>query len=504
MMSAITTMTELDSKAKSAFGSYVVRKELVHSHEISRLPRFISEYLVAKFYPGGEPTQDDIKKLQDFVSIHFPELRDKDKILHDIMTSGSYTLMDEFKVETDIKGARHRLFIPCLNVRDAKVLSTILDENTDLLRSGMWGVATLKYMPEEEGEQQKRTSKESDTSPILMTKFTPFEVVNVKLHEFSSKRQLFTRREWVDLLIRSIGLNPNAYSDYQKLLFLLRLVPLVEPNCNVLELGPKATGKTYLYRNISYSTRLISGGRVSPATLFYNIATKTVGEIGVRDCVALDEIGKLTFSNSEEMIGKLKDYMVDGFFERGPKKAHAKASLVFMGNVEFGSAASTSSAIEDVTPRGPSASDIVGALPLFMRDSALLDRMHCLIPGWELPKIMQSSEHLASGYGIVADYLSEVFHQMSMQGSYSDIISQRVKIESSTQEGITIREENSIKKVASGMLKLLCPDRNWEEQDISIAMKAALDGRQRVNALLSSISPQEFRREKQMRFSISG
>ena len=479
-------LAELDSKAKSAFGSYVVRKELVQSHEISRLPRFISEYLVAKFYPSGEPTQDDIRKLQDFVTVHFPELRDKDKILHDIMTQGSYTLMDEFKVETDIKGATHRLFIPCLNIRDAKVLPTILDENTDLLRSGMWGVATLKYLPD--GDQ----TKESDTSPVLMTKFTPFEVVNVKLSEFASKRQLFTRNEWIDLLVRSIGLNPDSYNHHQKLLLLLRLVPLVEPNCNVLELGPKATGKTYLYRNISYSTRLIAGGRVGPATLFYNIATKTVGEIGVRDCVVLDEIGKLTFSNSEEMIGKLKDYMVDGFFERGPKKAHASASMVFMGNAEFGSSGDSSA---------PSTRDIVSALPHFMRDSALLDRIHCFIPGWELPKIMQSSEHLASGYGIVADYLSEVFHQMSMQGSYSDIFWDRVKIESSTQEGVTIREEKAIKKVASGMLKLLCPDKACEEQDITIAMKVAVEGRQRVNALLSSISPEEFDKDKDIKFS---
>jgi ATP-dependent Lon protease len=479
----MSALAELDSKAKSAFGSYVVRKELVQSHEIIRLPRFISEYLVAKFYPSGEPTQDDVLKLQDFVTIHFPELRDKDKILHDIMTQGSYTLMDEFKVETDIKGATHRLFIPCLNITDAKVLPTILDENTDLLRSGMWGVATLKYLPDGE---------ENDTSPVLMTKFTPFEVVNVRLADFASKRQLFTRNEWIDLLVRSIGLNPDSYNHHQKLLLMLRLVPLVEANCNVLELGPKATGKTYLYRNISYSTRLIAGGRVSPATLFYNIATKTVGEIGVRDCVVLDEISRLTFSNSDEMIGKLKDYMVDGFFERGPKKAHASASMVFMGNVEFGSSVDST----------PTAKDIVSALPHFMRDSALLDRIHCFIPGWELPKIMQSSEHLASGYGIVADYLSEVFHQMSIQGSYSDIFSDRIKIESSTQEGITIREEKAIRKVASGMLKLLCPDKRCEDEDIPIAMKVAVEGRQRVNALLSSISPEEFDRDKEIKFSL--
>jgi ATP-dependent Lon protease len=483
---------QLDSKVKSAFGPYVVRKELVHLHEISRLPRFISEYLVAKFCPSGEPTEENMRKLQDFVTIHFPEPRDKDKILHDIMTLGSYTLMDEFKVETDIKRGLHRLYIPCLNVRDAKVLPEILDENIDLLRSGMWGIATLRYEPEDGDDEERR---EVTSSPVLMTKFTPFEVVNIKLSEFASKRRLFSREEWIDLLVRSIGLNPSLYSSHQKLMLLLRLVPLVEANCNVLELGPKATGKTYLYRNISYSTRLIAGGRVSPATLFYNIATKTLGEIGLRDCVVLDEISKLTFSNSEEMVGKLKDYMVDGFLERGPKKAHARASLVFMGNVESGSST-------------PSPREIVNALPHFMRDSALLDRIHCVIPGWELPKIRQSSEHLASGYGIVADYLSEIFHQTSMRGSYSEVISETVKIESSsssstpTENGVTIREEKAIKKVASGMLKLLCPDRNWQAEDISIAMKVAIEGRQRVNALLSSISPEEFDKDKVISFSV--
>lgn len=484
---AAGAISELDSKAKSAFGSYLVRKELLRSHEISRLPRFISEYLVAKFYPSGEPTKEDIRKLQDFVTVHFPELRDKDKILHDIMTQGSYTLMEEFKVETDIKGARHRLQIPCLSMRDANILPTILEENSDLLRSGMWGVATLKYLPESD------LDRESDTSPVLMTKFTPFEVANVSLSEFTSKRQHFTRDEWIDLLVRSIGLNPNSYNHHQKLLLLLRLVPLVEQNCNLLELGPKATGKTYLYRNISYSTRLIAGGRVSPAALFYNIATRTVGEIGIRDCIVLDEISKLIFSNSEEMIGKLKDYMVDGFFERGPKKAHAVASLVFMGNLESDPSADTSI---------PTTKDIVASLPLFMRDSALLDRIHCFIPGWELPKIMQASEHLASGYGIVADYLSEVFHQLSIHGPYLGILSDRVAIGSSAQGGITIREEKAIMKVASGMLKLLCPDKKCAYEDITIAMETAIEGRQRVNALLSAISPEEFERGKKINFTL--
>ncbi len=176
--------------------------------------------------------------------------------------------------------------------------------------------------------------------------------------------------------------------------------------------------------------------------------------------------------------------MVDGFFERGPKKAHARASLVFMGNMELASK--------------PTTAHLVNALPTFMRDSALLDRIHAFIPGWELPKIMQSSEHLASGYGIVVDYLSEIFHHMSMQGSYSDIIRESVQIEA----GVTIRDEKAIKKVASGMLKLLCPDRNCEYEDLSLAMKVAVDVRQRINSLLSFVSPQEFSQKERIAFSI--
>jgi ATP-dependent Lon protease len=277
------------------------------------------------------------------------------------------------------------------------------------------------------------------------------------------------------------------------MLLLCRLVPLVEPNCNVLEVGPKATGKTYLYRNISYSTRLISGGRVSPATLFYNIATKAVGEIGVRDCVVLDEIGKLTFSNSEEMIGKLKDYMVDGFFERGPKKAHARASLVFMGNVELS--------------RIPEPQDVVSSLPLFMKDSALLDRIHCFIPGWELPKIMQSSQHLATGYGIMADYLSEIFHQISLQ-NYSHLVSsERVKLSALDNDGnvsgVTIRDEKAVRKVAAGLLKLLHPDGQCPDTaDIELCTEVASKGRERVVTLLHCISPAEFE-PKKVTFSIS-
>lgn len=466
---------ETDIKIRQVFGTYAVNKRLVNSQEISRLPRFISEYLVAKF-SGSDGGDDGLKKLADFVNVHFPELRDKDKILHDIMNTGSYTLMDEFKVETDIKAAKHRLVIPCIGVHDAQILNTVLDENAELLRSGMWGIATLKYLPPSDGDGPARAKEGTAAStPIIMSKFTPFQVTNVSLSNFASQRSRFSRDEWTDLLVTSIGLNPASYTADQKLLLLCRLVPLVEANSNILEIGPKATGKTYLYRNLSYHTRVISGGKVSPATIFYNISTKTAGEIGIRDCVAFDEINWLTFHSGEEMIGKLKDYMVDGFFERGPKKAHSACSLVFMGNIEFN------------RPR-PEPEEVVAALPGFMRDSAILDRIHAFIPGWDLPKIKQSSEHLANGYGIVADYLSEVFHQLSLQ-SFGHIISERVRLEGSN---ITIRDEKAIKKTATGLLKVLAPDGRCDSSDIALCVDAAIRGRAAVNSLLHAVSPTEF------------
>ena len=449
------------TKVQELFGKYIVRKEVVNEYEINRLPRFIAEYLISKFSNNGELSEDGIKKVSKFVNMHYPELKDKDKILYNLMVNGNYTIIDEFKVEVDIKQGKKRLIIPCLNIRDAEILDNILEDNQDLLRSGMWGIATLKYIGD---------NSNSKNTPILMTKFTPFQVGNVELEDFISKRSEFTMDEWIDLIIKSIGLNPKVYSMDEKMLLLLRLVPLVEPNTHIMELGPKATGKTYLYRNISYYTRIISGGRVGAATLFYNINTKVIGEIGIKDAVIFDEIDKLTFSNSEEVISKLKDYMVDGFFERGPKKAHATCSLVFTGNTDS----------YDI-------SDIGSNLPEFMIDSALLDRINGFIPGWKLPKIKSSSEHLASGYGIVADYFAEILHKMRFE-NYNSFISEHIRL-----ENVTIRDEKSIKKVLSGLLKLLCVNReNYDRYELALCLDTAVSVRNNIREILNSITPDEF------------
>lgn len=440
-----------DEKVASVFGEYAVKKELVHIQEISRLPRFIGEYLIAKFSTDGVV---NIKQLTDFINIHFPEMRDKDKVLHELMSKGSYTLIDEFKVETAIRHARYNVIIPRLGINNAKIIPSLLDENIDLLRSGLWGMATLQYV------------KSNNLSEVLISRFTPFQVTNIELGEFVRRRGRFDKDEWIELIIKSIGLNPEVYDQEQRLLLISRLIPLVEPNCNILELGPKATGKTYLYRNISHHTRVIAGGRISAPMLFYNISSKSAGEIALRDCLVFDEISKIRFANSDEVISKLKDYMVDGFFERGPKKAHSICSLVFVGNIEH---------------------DPLDSLPNFMRDSALLDRVHGFIHGWKLPKIRQSDEHLAKGYGIVADYLSEIFHQLHLQ-NFAHIINENVRF-----EGLTIRDEKAITKLAAGLLKIIHPDKGYTRDDLALCIDQAVKLRTNVNQLLHRLAPNEFK-----------
>ena len=324
--------------------------------------------MVTQFCEKGS-SKEGIKKVSDFIRKFYPETKDKDKVLHNLMESSFINLIDEFKVETHLKRETHKLLIPSLNVRDAMILDSILKKYESLLGSGMWGMGELQYAP-------KLVPRDRHGNPLmtpaLMAEFKPFQASNVDLKLFAKKRRNFDTEQWINVVINTIGLNPERYDQTQKLLLLERLIPLVEPNTNVLELGPRATGKTYLQRNISYYTRIISGGRVSPAVLFFNIGTKVLGEIGIRDCVVFDEIAKISFANPDEMMGKLKDYMESGHFERGPKKGHSTCSLFFMGNVE----------IKEEIP----AENFTLTLPEFMRDPYFHRSNKWIFPGLGITK----------------------------------------------------------------------------------------------------------------------
>ena len=268
------------------------------------------------------------------------------------------------------------------------------------------------------------------------------------------------------------------------MLLLSRLVSLVEGNVNVVEFGPRQTGKTYLYRNVSNYVRIISGGTVTPATLFYNLRTRVPGELAVKDVVVFDEVSKVRFPNPDEVMGKLKDFMESGQYERGDKKATSDASLVFMGNVEV---ERDKTIEESYLP----VEDLTYVLPEPMRDSAFIDRVHGLLPGWELPKISQSKIHLAKGYGIASDYFSEAMHTMrkvSLMGEVSKYI------EFSNE--FKIRDEKAVKRIMSGLLKILFPNMQFDEDELEQVARLALEYRQRIRDWLHILSPGEYLKEK--------
>jgi len=469
----MVSQDNINTKLRGIFEGVIVNKKLLQIREVARLPRYVAEYLVTKFCTDGD-SKEGLKELSEFIRTYYPETKDKDKVLHDLMERGTVKIIDDFKVETSLKLSTHKLIIPCLNLRDAMILDSILNEYENLLRAGMWGLAELKYVPSIVPRDRKGNPL---MSPLLMKEFTPFQASDVDLKEFTKKRNEFSTEEWIDILINTIGLNQERYNKRTKLILLQRLIPLVENNTNVLELGPRATGKTYLQRNISYYSRIISGGRISPAVLFFNIGTKTLGEIGVKDCVIFDEIARISFANPDEMMGKLKDYMESGHFERGPKKGHSTCSLILMGNIE----------IKEEIP----VEDYTFTLPEFMRDTAFIDRIHGFLPGWELPKISKSGIHLSPNYGFASDYFCEILHEFR-KIDFQNYVSQMVSL----GEDLTIRDEKSILKLASGMLKILCPHGKFGSEEIKLSIDLAIEARQRLADWLHYLSPEEFKKIK--------
>lgn len=474
--------SNLDIKIKRLFGDLAVNKKLARTSTITRLPRFISEYLISK-YCKDENDVEGLDKVVKIVSEYYPEPKEKDYVLGKIKQKGKITLIDEFRVRVDLKRNIYFLHIPCLQINDALVENNIIEEYERIF-SGLWGIGVLEYMPEILNTALS-FKKRVIFTPIMLTEFEPFQVYNIDLNLILEGRRELTTDEWIDTIIKSIGLNPKRYTYRQKILILFRIIPLVEGNINLLELGPRATGKTYLYRNITYYSRIYAGGIVSPARLFFDARIKIPGDIATRDVVVFDEISKVKFSNPDEIVAKLKDYMVDGFFERATlKRAHSDCSLVFMGNID----------LENIYR----IDSILNYLPIFMKDSAFIDRIHGIIPGWELPKIMKSEEHLAIGYGLASDYLSEVFHRFR-KVSFRNIVDQHFELIGP----YTIRDEEGVKRLLSGIMKLIFPHGEFDLSELYNIATITVEHRQKIADLLTTISPKEYP-PKKLRIEVRG
>ncbi|QOJ79026.1 BREX system Lon protease-like protein BrxL [Infirmifilum lucidum] len=464
--------SDLFAKIRRYFGDYATDKNIASVVELSKLPRFVAEYLATYFshkYPG-----DWERRLREFVSEYYYDVGEKELLKSRLVEDKVVRILDELRVWVELGSGEYRGIIRALDVSDAVVPREIANAYPITMVTGAWGLLTLVYDP---SKIPRNRRGEALASPIIVSEFKPLQTASADLNVLREARQYFTFEEWVDVLVNTLGLNHEIYSLRQKLLILSRLIPLVEENVNLMEFGPRATGKTYTYRNVSAYTRIIAGGLISPAALIYNLRTGMPGEIAVRDCVVFDEISRVRFQNPDEMMAKLKDYMESSQFERGRQKGSSGCSLVFMGNVEVEKRPEGYVPVEDLTYE----------LPKFMRESAFIDRIHGVLPGWEIPKIGRSKAFLSKGYGIASDYFSEAMHTMR-KISYATEIEKYVELQGS----ITVRDEKSVKKTVSALLKLLFPDEAFDKKELKQVVEIAVEMRQRVRDWLHKLSPEEF------------
>jgi ATP-dependent Lon protease len=456
-------LSDLDRKAREVFGDQVVVKSLAQQAALHGLPRYVSEYMIAK-YVKPETWKDDLGKVQAKVKELLPDLDRRELVKERLLRTGEVVLVDNVEARVDLKNGQRWGRVPAINDDKVRISAGMLEVHPGLLLGGLWGTAKLKYSPETDADQ-----------PNELTAFTPFQVGPPDVASYRANRSKFTTDEWLALMLQSAGYAAEAFPTRRlRYLLLCRLLPLVERNVNLVELGPRQTGKTFLLRNVSPRVFTISGGKTTPANLFVNLATKAVGILGTRKVVVFDEIAHTTFGDEDATISTLKDYMESGQFSRGAKSFAADASLVFTGNLD----------VEGDQP-DPRYRHLFEPLPRELIDSAFLDRVQGYLPGWEIPKITPAA--LSQGVGFVTDYFGEVLVKLrddDFQSKARDL---------GFAAGMTRRDQVAVERIASGLIKIIYPDGRVTEEELREVVALACELRQRVHNQLTEIAAGEFK-----------
>jgi len=320
---------------------------------------------------------------------------------------------------------------------------------------------------------QSKRKKQKDTTPISIRKLTPIQLPNVDMDSLKEGRKAFTKEEWLDILMRSIGMEPDELKEREKWLLLTRMIPLVENNFNLCELGPRSTGKSYLYKEVSPNSILVSGGQTTVANLFYNMGRKSIGLVGLWDCVAFDEVAGIKFKDNDG-IQIMKDYMASGSFARGKEEKAASASMVFVGNINQS---------VDVLLKTSSLFDPFP--PEMGTDTAFLDRIHCYLPGWEVPKFRP--EHFTNDYGFITDYLAGFVRELRKE-QYGDALDRYFHL----GKNLNQRDVIAVRRMVDGYLKLMYPDGAFEKKDVEEVLVLSLEMRRRVKEQLKKLGGMEF------------
>lgn len=458
---------DLDKKATGVFAGKVVRKDLLHQIKGGEnVPSYVLEYLLGKYCASDndEEIRIGVDAVKETLTTNYFRHDEANKAQAMVEQKGRHRFIDRIEVRFLPSENKYWASMDHFGYTKIHIPEDFYRRYERLLEGGIWAIIDVEYRMSEEGKKD---------SPFYIVELKPIQLARFDLDEYLENRRAVTRDEWIDLLVRSVGLEPLRMERRLKILLLTRLIPFVEKNYNFIELGPRGTGKSYAFSEMSPYCMLLSGGKASTANLFYNNARRQVGLVGHWDVVAFDEVGGMKITDPDA-VQIMKDYMANGRFSRGVTQVLADASLVFIGNLN--------QPVESLVQN--SGTDLFQPLPREF-DLALLDRMHFYLPGWEVPK--NSKDMLTVHYGFVTDYVAEAFRALRKQNRFDE--TERVFRFGSHVEG---RDATAAKKTVSGLLKILHPGGGWTKEELTEYVELALEGRRRVKEQLKKRGSFEF------------
>ena len=480
-----TNRDTIREKLRENFQGKIVRKDLTKKiKEGANVPVYVLEFLLGQYCSSDdeEVIQQGVENVKQILANNYVRPDEAQKILSLLRQHGSHTIIDMVSVELNIKKDRYEASFTNMGLTGIPIGEEYPTKYDRLLCGGIWCIVQLEYESDEDAdiegygefnEKGVKYKKKKDFSPIRIRSLTPVQMPHIDLEELKQGRKAFTKDEWIDVLLRSSGMEPDAFTYREKWLLLDRMLPLVENNFNFCELGPRSTGKSHLYKEISPNSILVSGGQTTVANLFYNMSRRTVGLVGLWDCVAFDEVAGINFKDKDG-VQIMKDYMASGSFARGKEEIAASASMVFVGNINQS---------VDVLLKTSSLFDPFP--PEMGTDTAFLDRIHCYNPGWEIPKFRP--EHFTDDYGFITDYMAEFMRELRKE-NYGDALDQYFRLGRNLNQRDTI----AVRKMVDGYIKLLYPDGSFAKNDVAECLTMALEMRRRVKEQLKKLGGMEF------------
>ena len=459
------TDPNLDDLLNAHFAGRVVRKDLTKLvKEGANVPVYVLEYLLGNYCASNDPVviEDGLATVKRILTENYVRADEAEKVKSTIRERGSLKVIDKVTVKLNEKRDVYEALLSNLGTKGVEIGTETVRKYEKLLAGGIWSIITMHYFFE---EGQKG-------SPFIIDVLNPIQMPNMDMDELFAGRRQFTETQWIDVLLRSCGYEPTQFDERTKWHLLCRLVPLVENNYNVCELGPRGTGKSHIYKEISPNSILVSGGQTTVANLFYNLASRTVGLVGLWDVVAFDEVAGISFKDNAG-VQIMKDYMASGSFARGRDQVNADASMVFVGNIN--------QPVDTLVKT----SHLFAPFPEAMIDAAFFDRFHAYIPGWEIPKMRP--EFFTNQYGLIVDYLAAFLREMRKR-NFGDAIQKYFK----PGRDLNQRDTIAVRHTVSGLLKLLYPNEEYDREAVRRCLEYALETRRRVKEQLKKIGGMEF------------